>query len=78
MSDTPETEAVAVIEGNWDTKALRMGDLARKLERERDVAYAALHSIREGYGGQKVDEECGCDDCNFLRPIDAIIKKKEL
>ena len=38
MSDTPETDAVAVIEGNWDTKALRMGDFARKLERERDVA----------------------------------------
>ena len=78
MSNTPETDAVAVIEGNWDTKALRMGDFARKLERERDAAYNVLLSIREGYGGQKVDEECVCDDCNFLRPIDAIIKKKKI
>jgi len=41
MSDTPETDAVAVIEGNWDTKALRMGDFARKLERERNSWKAA-------------------------------------
>ena len=78
MSDTPETEAVAVIEGNWDTKALRMGNFARKLERERNAAYDALRNIREGYGGQKVDEECMCDDCNFLRPIDAILKKVKI
>ena len=42
MSNTPETEAVAVIEGNWDTKALRMGNFARELERERDDLRKAL------------------------------------
>jgi hypothetical protein len=31
---TPETDAVAAYEGNWDTKALRMTVHARKLERE--------------------------------------------
>jgi uncharacterized coiled-coil DUF342 family protein len=35
---TPETDAVAAYEGNWDTKALRMTVHARKLERERDDA----------------------------------------
>jgi len=38
MNDTPKTDAVAAIEGNWDTKALRMTDHARNLERERDEA----------------------------------------
>ena len=36
MSDTPETDAIAEIGGNWDTKALRIVDHARRLERERD------------------------------------------
>lgn len=31
---TPITDAVAAIEGNWDTKALRMGHHARRLERQ--------------------------------------------
>lgn len=35
---TPETDAVAAYEGNWDTKALRMTAHSRKLERERDEA----------------------------------------
>jgi hypothetical protein len=82
MSDTPETDE----EDNrlmelWSSTACdysKMLEFARKMERERDAAYSALRSIREGYGGQKVDEECVCDDCNFLRPIDAIIKKKKI
>ena len=47
MRDTPETDAVAVIEGNWDTKALRMADFARKLERERDGWREAAYSLGE-------------------------------
>ena len=35
---TPETDAVAAYEGNWDKKALRMTAHSRKLERERDEA----------------------------------------
>lgn len=38
---TPDTDAVAAYEGNWDTKALRMTAHARKLERERDEAREA-------------------------------------
>ncbi len=39
---TPETDAVAAHEGNWDTRALRMTVHARKLERERDEAREAI------------------------------------
>ena len=49
-----------------------------KLERERDEAYAALISLRNGYGGQLADDECGCDDCEVLLKIDAVLKKHEL
>jgi hypothetical protein len=44
---TPETDEVASYEGNWDTKALRMTNHARKLERERDEARAELSSIHQ-------------------------------
>ena len=42
---TPETDAVAAHEGNWDTKALRMTVHARKLERERDELREVLERI---------------------------------
>jgi len=29
-----------------------------------------LQRDRDGYGGQKVDPECDCCDCEYLRPID--------
>lgn len=34
MSNTPRTDKVATYEGNWDTKALRMTNFARRLETE--------------------------------------------
>lgn len=43
---TPDTDAVAAYEGNWDTKALRMTAHSRKLERERDEAREEINSIR--------------------------------
>lgn len=46
MSDTPETDATAAIEGNWDTKALRMTAWAKGLERQRDTALAELQELR--------------------------------
>jgi hypothetical protein len=50
MSDTPKTDLIATYEGNWDTKALRMEDHARQLERE-------LADIREMYDGLLIDHE---------------------
>jgi|688.fasta_scaffold1333883_1 hypothetical protein len=47
MSDTPETDWVSSIEGNWDTKALRMTDFARKLERERDMEMKRSAKLRK-------------------------------
>jgi predicted nucleic acid-binding Zn-ribbon protein len=49
MSDTPETDAVAAIEGNWDTKALRMTNHACKMERERDEAKAEWYSLQDAF-----------------------------
>lgn len=57
---TPETDAVAAYEGNWDTKALRMTAHARKLERERDEARKELEeyrSIAENIGAKKAISE---------------------
>lgn len=51
---TPETDAVASIEGNWDTKALRMTAHSRKLEQERDEARKALKHIEE-YGTEEIN-----------------------
>lgn len=44
---TPETDAVAAHEGNWDTKALRMSAHARNWERERDEAREAAEKWRK-------------------------------
>ena len=44
---TPETDAVAAYEGNWDTKALRMTAHSRKLERERDEARELAQQMSE-------------------------------
>lgn len=48
MSDTPETDKTASHEGSWDTKALRMTDKARRLERERDEARRIAEEGRLG------------------------------
>jgi hypothetical protein len=57
MSDrpTPETDAVAAHEGNWDTKALRMTAHARNLERERDEARELADRYRAAFCSLKED-----------------------
>lgn len=66
MSDTPETDAVAEYEGNWDTKALRMTDYGRKLERERDELRAIFPKILEALESGACAATCSVD---FLREI---------
>ena len=66
MNDTPETDAVAVIEGNWDTKALRMGDFARNLERECNDLRAIFPRILEALDSGACASNCSVD---FLREI---------
>lgn len=36
-----------------------------------------LRNIRDGWGGMVVTEDCKCDDCEFLRPIDAALTMVE-
>ena len=47
--------------------------LGKWLEQERELAdrlAALIKRDRDGYGGQVVDPECNCCDCEYLRPID--------
>ena len=45
-----------------------------RMKWQRDRLAEALKSIRAGYGGQIVDLDCNCDDCEFLRPIDEALQ----
>ena len=45
---TPRTDEVASHEGNWDTKALRMGHLVRTLERELTAVTEQRDGLRSG------------------------------
>jgi hypothetical protein len=36
-----------------------------------------LRNIRSTWGGMVVTEDCKCDDCEFLRPIDAALTMVE-
>ena len=79
MSDTPETDKLNErLDYSLTDAYLLMTQHSRKMERERDEAYAALISLRNGYGGQLADDECGCNDCEALLKIDAVLKKHEL
>ena len=43
------------------------------MEQERALAdrlAALLQRDRDGYGGQEVDADCDCCDCEYLGPID--------
>lgn len=47
--------------------------LKRALDKERAIAdrlAALLQRNRDLYGGQQVDYQCGCSDCEYLGPID--------
>jgi len=44
---TPRTDNALSHDGNWDTKALRMANLARQLERELNDAMAALRNLTD-------------------------------
>ena len=46
-AETPRTDAVALHEGNWDTKALRMMHHARELERELNAARKEAENLRD-------------------------------
>ena len=53
--------------------AERECDLRGKLDRERALAdrlAALLQRNRDLYGGQQVDPQCGCWECEYLGPID--------
>lgn len=61
--------------------AFDLDRLEAELEAERALAdrlAALLHRNRDLYGGQQVDYQCGCSDCEYLGPIDeALVAWKE-
>jgi hypothetical protein len=60
---------------------IEMDGIERELATERELAdrlAALLQRTRDYCGGQIVDPECGCFDCEYLRPIDeALAARKE-
>jgi hypothetical protein len=78
---------------NWKTRAIRaeleiekvkrereqwrMSSVCRELREQRDRLAVALENIRAQYGGMETTEECECEDCVFLRPIDEALAAVE-
>ena len=48
------------------------------LTEQRDKLAEALKRIRNGYGGQMTDPDCGCEDCEFLIEIDKALQFQTL
>jgi hypothetical protein len=46
---------------------------ARRLERQRDIAVAALKSLA-AQSGHKSAPGCNCMDCQYIRPIEYAIR----
>ena len=82
---TPDTDAVAAYEGNWDTKALRMTAHSRKLERERDELLDILRKLLEiipepechDFGHTKEERHTFFEKCPVMERYDALIAQAE-
>ena len=59
---TPRTDEVASREGSWDTKALRMGHFARKLERELTAAREGLAEAKQQISGAREQDIIAIQD----------------
>jgi hypothetical protein len=45
--------------------------------KQRDELARIIRDIRAGYGGQMVDPDCACDDCEFLAKLDSALATLE-
>jgi hypothetical protein len=52
------------------------GQLAN-MTAQRDALAKVARDIRAGYGGQVVDPDCICDDCEFLGKLDSALATLE-
>ena len=82
MTPTPRTDA-------HQSACLRSGGrsceggrnaywLARQLERENVQMLEALKGVLSAWGGHMRDDDCGCADCEYLRPVVAAIAAASL
>lgn len=72
-NETLDQPSAAWVSTMLDEAADRLEELERELAAERALAdrlTALLKRDRDGYGGQVVDPECDCCDCEYLGPID--------
>jgi hypothetical protein len=46
---------------------------AAQYKQERDALADIARQVRAGYGGQVVDPDCACEDCEFLGKLDAAL-----
>jgi methionine synthase II (cobalamin-independent) len=56
--------------GLWDCATKKLETVTE----QRDRLAELVKKIRAGYGGQLVDPDCDCSDCEFLRPIDEALQ----
>jgi hypothetical protein len=73
---TPETDAVAAYEGNWDTKALRMTDHARRLEQQRDEAREAIQCAIDSYKKVKWGYDGCCGTSVIIDKLEDFLSKE--
>jgi hypothetical protein len=50
---------------------------AAQYKQQRDALAGVILDIRAGYGGQVVDPDCACDDCEFLGKLDSALATLE-
>ncbi len=71
---TPETDAhIDALNDDWDVEMASVTTLARKMERQRNIAVAALKSLA-AQSGHKSAPGCNCMDCHYIRPIEYAIR----
>ena len=78
--DAPRVDRIAELERELATEREQLAAnheatrlIGKWLEAERALAdrlAALIKRDRDGYGGQVVDPECDCCDCEYLAPID--------
>ena len=78
--DAPRVDRIAELERELATEREQLAAnheatrlIGKWLEAERALAdrlAALLQRDRDGYGGQEVNPECDCCDCEYLCPID--------
>jgi len=66
-----------VVGKNQIKKQYIMIDEANKDKAKIALLRKTIEDLIAGWGGQRVDPECNCDDCVYLRPFVEALKATE-